>query len=81
MDMRYATPFADTALCNVLPENGDLGLANARRIAPGAPQSSVLLERIQRLDSYRMPPLASSVVDDEAVTLITAWIESLTGCP
>ena len=81
MDLRYTTALAATNTCNALPQAGDLGLPNARIIAPGAPGSSVLLERIdQRGTSVMMPPLASLQVDDQGVQLITAWINSLASC-
>ncbi len=81
MDLRYTTAFAGTNTCNALPQSGDLGLPGARIIAPGAPGSSVLLERIdQRGTGVTMPPLASNLVDDQGVQLITAWINSLGSC-
>jgi len=80
MDLRYTTGLAGTNTCNVMPQSGDLGLPNARIIVPGVPTSSVLLERIDRRDGFAMPPLASLIVDDEAVQLIQAWITGLTGC-
>lgn len=79
MDLRYTTALAATNACNATPQAGDLGLPNARIIAPGAPGSSVLLGRIDtRAAGVMMPPLASSLVDDEAVQLITNWISGLT---
>lgn len=76
MDLRASTAMAQTATRDVLPQKGDLGLAAARIIAPGARQSSVLWERMRRLDGARMPPLATHVVDREAVDLIGAWIDA-----
>jgi len=54
-----------------------LGLPGEQRIAPGKPGSSSVLVRMQRLDSERMPPLASNVVDAEAVALLQSWVEQL----
>ena len=45
---------------NVPPASGDLGLTNPLIIRPGSKESSVLWERLRRLDGQRMPPLASS---------------------
>ena len=59
------------------PQAGDLGIANARIIAAGAKESSVLWERMRRLDANRMPPLASHRVDDTGVALVGEWIDSL----
>ena len=80
MDLRYATSLAGTNTCDVVPQDG-LGLPGARIVAPGAPGSSVLLERIDtRTPGVAMPPLASNLVDDQGVQLITAWINGLTSC-
>ncbi|MBV6418740.1 MAG: hypothetical protein CMLOHMNK_03678 [Steroidobacteraceae bacterium] len=81
MDLRYTATLAETNTCNVVPQSGDLGLPNARLVAPGAPGSSVLLERIdQRGTAVTMPPLASNLVDDGGVQLITDWINGLASC-
>ena len=80
MDLRYTTPLGASGICGERPQTSDLGLEDAYLIAPGAPERSVLLERISRRDLYRMPPLASAVVDNEGVKLIQAWIDQLTGC-
>ncbi|MDH5620693.1 MAG: PQQ-dependent sugar dehydrogenase [Gammaproteobacteria bacterium] len=82
IDLRYSTSLQATGACDVIPQAGDLGLANARIIAPGAAASSVLVERVNRRDtvSIGMPPLASTVVDTAGVALLTNWVNSLAGC-
>lgn len=82
MDLRYTTALPSTNTCNVTPQSGDLGLPGTPRlIAPGAPESSVLLARIDtRAPDIMMPPLASLLVDDEAVQLIQQWITGLANC-
>src|SRR4029079_17673641 len=42
MDLRYATALAATRACDVAPTVGDLGITDARLIAPGAAARSVL---------------------------------------
>jgi uncharacterized repeat protein (TIGR03806 family) len=76
VDLRYESALAQTGMLE-RPAYGDLGLSDAYRIKPGVPSSSVLLERMRRLDSNRMPPLASSVVDSSAISLLNSWIISL----
>lgn len=45
-------------------------------IAPGAPSASAVVQRMQsRNPAVQMPPLATQVVDAEAVTLVREWIE------
>lgn len=57
------------------------GLREPRIVAPGKPENSVLLYRMAQRGRGQMPPLASSMVDQEAVALIREWITSLPrGC-
>ncbi len=78
LDLRHDTALPQTRACDVVPTAGDLGIANARIIAPGAGTRSVLLARMARRDANAMPPLASNVRDTAGEALIGAWIDSLT---
>ncbi|MGB0495149.1 MAG: PQQ-dependent sugar dehydrogenase [Kangiellaceae bacterium] len=80
MDLRYSTPLAQTSSCDVAPTAGDLGVADARLIAPGNAAASVLVLRMQRLDDDRMPPLASLIEDEVATGVISDWINGLNDC-
>jgi mono/diheme cytochrome c family protein len=80
MDLRATTAFAGTNTCNVVPNSGDLGLSNAKLIAPGSAASSVLVARIATRDAHAMPPVGSTVVDSVGIALLTSWINSLTSC-
>lgn len=79
-DLRRATPIADTGLCDTIPGRGDLGVPDARLVAPGAPDRSVLLARIGAMGAYEMPP-GRLAVDPDGETLIRAWITEGAGCP
>ena len=68
---------SETATINVLPQHGNLDIADARLLVPGAPEKSLIWQRMKRLDERRMPRVASSLVDEDAVKLIKAWIEQL----
>jgi mono/diheme cytochrome c family protein len=52
-------------------------------IVPGRPEDSILLHRLNQTDgASKMPQLGKSVVHDEGVELIRAWIQSIPGeCP
>lgn len=76
MDFRYETPLDAMNVVGVAPQSGTLGIPGAMRVAPGARTQSILWERMRRLDSYRMPPLASHVLDAEAIDLIGQWIDA-----
>ena len=74
-----STPTADAGIING-PLNNNLGDANNRVIVPGSISNSVLLQRISVRGPRQMPPLASSVIDSNAVNLLTEWItNSLAG--
>lgn len=82
LDLRFGVALGDTNACGAMPQSGDLDLGDAARIvAPGAPDDSVLLERMSRRDdAAMMPPLASSEPDAAGVELIGDWIAGLGGC-
>ena len=80
MDLRYTTLLANTNACDAVPLEGDLGIANARLIAPGDSTRSVLVNRASRRDSHGMPPLGSNLLDTAGIGLLSSWINSLVGC-
>jgi uncharacterized repeat protein (TIGR03806 family) len=80
LDLRMSASLTATGLCNRAPLAGDLGLTNPVLLKPGDPDNSILLLRMQNLDSTRMPPLGSGVVDNQAIGVVREWISALTGC-
>jgi uncharacterized repeat protein (TIGR03806 family) len=81
MDLRYSTALADTHTCDVVPGLGDLGIADARLIAPSAPERSVLPARMNRRGvAEAMPPVGSALADSAGVKLMRDWIDSLASC-
>ena len=80
IDLRFTASLAQMKVCDVAPTAGDLGIVNARILAPGEPQKSTLLKRMQTTDDTRMPPLAHGVVDVQAVQLVSNWIAGLATC-
>jgi uncharacterized repeat protein (TIGR03806 family) len=83
MDLRWTAPLFATQTCNVEPLKGNLGVGGARRLVPGQPGQSVLSLRMHTLEErFRMPQLASAVVDVEGARVVDAWIASLpASCP
>lgn len=81
MDLRFATAFADTKTCDVAPETGDLGVADAKLIAPGNPDASILSVRMHATNVNRMPPVASGLVDPTGTRVVDAFVRSLRACP
>lgn len=81
IDLRFSTSFAATNTCGTNPQNGSLGIAGAKIIAPGDATTSLLVRRPQRLGAGRMPPLATTVVDAQGTSVLADWVEGITACP
>ncbi|HWE04402.1 MAG TPA: PQQ-dependent sugar dehydrogenase [Tepidisphaeraceae bacterium] len=62
---------------DAIPQHEVFGKSAARIIAPGRPDSSVLLHRVSVRGTGQMPPLASSAVDERAVKMLREWIEKM----
>ena len=80
LDLRFSTPLAQMNICNLAPVSGDVGIVNAKIVAAGDPTKSVLLKRMQAVDSTQMPPLGRTVVDAQAAQIVSDWIAGLTSC-
>jgi uncharacterized repeat protein (TIGR03806 family) len=78
-DARLTTPLSLAKIINGALAN-TMGDPTNRVVVPGDPAHSALLKRIAVRGKDQMPPLASNVVDQKAIDLITAWIrEDLPG--
>lgn len=77
-DARLHVPLAEAGILNG-SLNDTAGDTANRVIVPGDTAHSMLLTRMATRGAKQMPPIGSHVVDDEGVTLITAWINSLAG--
>ncbi len=56
------------------PLNNNFGNTNARVIAPGSLGNSMIHSRLSVRGATQMPPLASSVLDTQAISLLSRWI-------
>jgi mono/diheme cytochrome c family protein len=77
IDVSFSTPAQKTKLFDERPQHHTFGIAEARIVAPGFPERSVLYRRMQMRTAGQMPPLATSRVDEQAVRLLHDWIEQL----
>jgi glucose/arabinose dehydrogenase len=77
MELEFTRAPGDMRLIDVKPIHDSYGLPEARLVAPGHPERSVLLRRIRHRDAGHMPPLATSLVDRQAVELMQDWIKQL----
>lgn len=72
-DARITTPLSSTKIVNgSLFNNG--GNSNNRVISPGNAGQSMMLTRVANPGTFHMPPLATSVLNDEAINLLSTWI-------
>ena len=67
----------DTGTVGVRPSHGGFGLNAPAIIVPGAPERSMAYHRMTMLGLGRMPHIASSMVDAEAVKLVHDWLQQL----
>lgn len=77
INLAFARPLDKTNLVDAIPSHGGFELPDAKLIKPSDPLASVLLHRIRHRGRGQMPPLATSVVDEDAVALISRWIEEM----
>jgi len=75
--MRLERSFDSMRLISVHPKHDAFGIQNALLVAPGAPERSILYQRISRRGPGQMPPLVTHRVDETAVKLFHEWISSL----
>jgi glucose/arabinose dehydrogenase len=80
MDLRFFIPFESTNICNMAPQLGDLGIEHAALLAPGAPERSIVYQRISRRGPQQMPPFGTLLVDGVALEMFGTWILSEPVC-
>jgi hypothetical protein len=76
-ELQASLPLTELKAVNVPPGQGALGLADPRIIAPGDPDRSLILHRMQLTGLGRMPHIASNVVDRTAIDLLKIWLKDL----
>ena len=75
-DLRFDTPLEETGLLE-RARLADLGVEEARIVEPGEPRRSLLYLRMLETGRWRMPPLATDLVDTLGARLVGRWIERL----
>ncbi len=78
-DVAFATAREAMKLIDERPVHHTFGIPDARLIAPGDPDRSVLLHRMSIREPGQMPQLATELPDEPAVQLIRQWILELGG--
>ena len=76
-DLQASIPLGATKAVNTRPGQGAFGLSDPRILVPGDPERSLIYQRMKMEGLGRMPHVASSVVDQEALAMLHAWIIDL----
>jgi uncharacterized repeat protein (TIGR03806 family) len=79
-DARYDKPLASQGIVNGSVVTS-LGIDNSRVVMPHDIWRSILYQRASVRTAIQMPPLASSLVDTNAMAVFVAFINGLTGTP
>lgn len=77
IELPYELPLAETRALGVRPTQGTFGIHRAAVIAAGDPRRSVLFYRMAKLGRGHMPHLGPSLVDENGLRLVHAWIAQL----
>ena len=77
MDFEWNVSIERMHAINQPPQHGDLGITDAKVIAPGAPARSVLIPRMGTRAPGQMPPIGTRTADSEGLRLMAEWIASL----
>jgi uncharacterized repeat protein (TIGR03806 family) len=79
-DARFDTPLAEQNIVSA-PVNDAFGIMEAREIAPGSLERSIMYLRLNTNGITKMPPLARNLVDSNAVSVMADWIHGLATPP
>ncbi|HLY12445.1 MAG TPA: PQQ-dependent sugar dehydrogenase [Planctomycetota bacterium] len=78
IDTRFDIPPALQNLIDAPLGGVNLDVPDSKIIVPGDPaKSSITLRMKRRHDAFKMPPLASAIVDDAALGVLEAWIRGM----
>jgi uncharacterized repeat protein (TIGR03806 family) len=81
LELGFRTSVAAMGLVGARPQHTTFDVPDALLVCAGDAGRSILVHRVGRVGAGRMPPLASSVVDQRAVELLTDWINALAPDP
>ncbi len=78
-DVRFSTSTETSRTVGISPSLGRLDAEpeQARIIQPGSADGSTLYLRTQNFSSFRMPPMGTSVLDQDGTDVLRRWIEGM----
>ena len=74
-DLSFHTPLAKTGLLGRAPGQGRVGPEGSMLLTPGDAERSELYARMSLRGARQMPPLATSVIDGDALAVLHRWIK------
>lgn len=77
ISLEFSKSLEDMKMLDREPLHHKFDIPDARLVAPGDPARSVLLHRMATRGRGKMPQLATSLVDRQAVDLIREWIRRM----
>jgi len=77
MKLAFETPDKDLELIGAMPMHATFDIPDARLVAPGAPERSVLMYRAAVRGPGQMPPVGTMAGDGEGAALLGRWIAEL----
>jgi len=77
MQLEFTTPLSQMKVVGEVPLHHKFDLPDARLIAPGAPDRSVLYHRLAHRGPGQMPQLTTTMIDQSAVDLFRQWISRM----
>ena len=81
IQLAAGTPLEAMRIIDLPPLHEVPGTKGLKIVAPGDPDRSILLQSISHRGTGPMPPLATAIVDQAAVKLITDWIKQVKSLP
>jgi glucose/arabinose dehydrogenase len=76
MELEFTTAPDKMRLVDEKPVHATFDLPDARLVAPGSPDRSVILKRVGTRGPNQMPPLSTCRVDEAGLALLREWIKS-----
>ena len=73
----YTAKPENVRLIDEAPIHDTMGLANARLVAPGDPERSILYRRLLVRGLNQMPPTSTNRIDERGAELVAEWIRHL----
>ncbi len=77
MELGFATALDKMRILDTKPVHSAFDLPDAKLIAPGAPERSVMLHRLGMRGSGQMPPISTNRVDEAGLELMREWCRGL----